>query len=134
MAVLRGTTADGKPLVGIMDARRYRTFSDRSSFPWLLELHIQMKAERPDGMPAGDELETLNGFEDALVAGLKRVATIHAIGHLTGDGLREVYCYLAEPDVVHAYLAELRRHQQIREFEYRITNDPDWKLAAEWGL
>lgn len=134
MAVLEGKTADGKPLFGIMDAEKYREFPDRSSFPWLLELHIAMQQASEDGLPAGDELETLDNLQEQIVAGLSQVTTVHNIAHLTGDGLREVYCYLPEPEVAHAFLTGLTRATQVREFQYRITKDPTWALAAEWGL
>ena len=134
MTVVKGKTADGKPLLGVVHSLQYRTFSNRSSFPWLLEIDIAMDVTTPDGLPAGKELATLNRFEDAIVAALARVTTIHPIGHLTGDGVREVYCYLAEPEVVHAFLSELTRHKQVREFQYQIDEDPAWEFADELGL
>ena len=134
MSVVQGRTAEGKPLFGVIDTTKYRDFSDRSSFPWLLEIHISLEHMTENGLPAENELETVNSFEEQIVSGLSRLTTVHNIGHITGDGLREVYCYLPEPEVAHAFLSELTQHKQVREFEYRIVEDRKWDLAAEWGL
>ena len=134
MTVIKGKTADGKPLFGVVHSRQYRTFSDRPLFPWLLEIDIAMNVTTPDGLAAGQELATLSRFEYSLVTALARVTTIHPIGHITADGVREVYCYLAEPEVVHAFLSELARHEQVREFQYQIDEDPAWEFADELGV
>ena len=135
MGILKGTTADGKPLFGVVDSEKYESFSEQSSFPWLLVIHIAMERSTEDGLPTDDEeLATLDRFETEILAALARATTIHNIGHITGDGSREVYCYLAGPKTPHDVLSEMTRHKQVREFQYSIKEDPAWELAAEWGL
>jgi len=135
VGVLKGTTADGKPLFGVVDSQKYETFSEHSSFPWLLKIHIAMERTTEDGLPADDEeLATLDRFENEVLAALTSAMTIHNIGHVTGDGSREVYCYVAAPKAAHEVLSEMTRHEHVREFQYSIKEDSTWELAAEWGL
>jgi len=134
MAVLVGKTVDGRPLFGVARTLEYKNFPDKNSFPWLLELLVHFEESKSDGLPTGSELETINEFQDELLAALSGVTELHNVGHLTGNDQREFFCYLPEPSSAHALLTMLTNKPSKRDFQYSITEDPSWELAKKLGI
>ena len=66
-------------------------------------------------------------FEDELVENLKKVTTIHYIGHMYNDSFLDIYIYLDDPERANDYLKqEVNKAGVTRPFSYKIKKDPDW--------
>lgn len=115
--------------------------------PHLLNIRVAFKAPRSDGMPANEEFEALNAFEDDL----RMVAQQHEsifVGRVTVDGNRHFYIYTpdAEEDwservdmlrarhkyaVAWAHKRDERRNGYWKEL---YPTEDDWQVIQDLGV
>jgi hypothetical protein len=94
-----------------------------------LELNIALNLDSvyENGLPHQNESDVANKFEDELVENLKKVTTIHYIGHMYNDSFLDIYIYLDDPERANDYLKqEVNKAGVTRPFSYKIKKDPDW--------
>ena len=127
-SVVKGELANGKPLIGSINMA-YKNYDKKSDYPWCLELNIALNLDGvyENGLPHQDESDVANKFEDQLIENLKKVATIHYIGHMYNDSFLDIYIYLDNPETANDYLKqEVNKAGITRSFSYKIKKDTDW--------
>jgi Family of unknown function (DUF695) len=124
----KGELNNGKPLIGSINMS-YKDYDKKKDYPWCLEINMALNLDSlyENGLPHQNESDVANKFEDELVENLKKVATIHYIGHLYNDSFLDIYIYLDDADRANNYLKqEVNKDGVIRPFSYKIKKDPDW--------
>jgi len=127
-SVIKGELSSGKPLMGSINMA-YKNYDKKSDYPWCLELNIALNLDSvyENGLPHQNESDVANKFEDELVENLKKVTTIHYIGHMYNDSFLDIYIYLDDPERANDYLKqEVNKAGVTRPFSYKIKKDPDW--------
>ncbi|MBI1307468.1 MAG: DUF695 domain-containing protein [Bacteroidetes bacterium] len=122
------TMVDGKPAIGMFNYG-YAHFSLKHNYPWFLKIAIALDLESIDerGLPIEDELRTARELEDELIMNLKKITTVHYIGHLFNDSFLDIFCYLLEPKLVHDWLQKgINNEIFIRGIGYDICEDFEW--------
>jgi len=130
-SVVKGELSNGKSLFGSINMS-YKNYDKKNDYPWCLEINIVLNLDSlyENGLPHKSESDVVNKFEDDLVDNLKKVVTVHYIGHMYNDSFLDVYIYLDNPDKANDYLKqEVNKVGIIRGFAYKIKKDPDWSTA-----
>lgn len=128
---------DGLLGIGVIN-KALCDFKPRVVFAWHLSLMIQFESLADNGMPSKGEQEVIDPFGNSLDSVFKGddpdKPNALFLARITWNSTRELIYRVYEPEPPHQYLARLIHEKTSpREFDYRIDNDPDWKLA-EWHL
>jgi Family of unknown function (DUF695) len=113
-----------------------RRFAGRPLFPWHLKLDIKCQLLADNGMPTAEETRILYEFEDRVSALLEARQNVIFLSRVTCQGTRELSYRVHDPKAANDNLQQLLAESDpIREWEYRMEEDPSWQLAkAELGL
>jgi hypothetical protein len=113
-----------------------RSFDGRLLFSWHLKLDIKCQLLADNGMPTAEETRILYDFEDRLSALLDAQRNAIFLSRVTCQGTRELSYRVHNPKAANNKLRQLlAKPAPIREWEYRMEEDPSWQLAkAELGL
>jgi hypothetical protein len=65
----------------------------REAAPWLLQVYVQMKSPRADGLSSPEEADDLWMLEDALVPAVTQHLRAELVGRVTTDGRRDFFFY-----------------------------------------
>ncbi|MBE7175153.1 MAG: DUF695 domain-containing protein [Mucilaginibacter polytrichastri] len=126
-SVVEITNGD-KPAVGSFNMA-YKRFDGRSAYPWCLKISIGLDENNvfENGLPKAEEGKIANQAEDELLSAIRKLTTVHYIGHLFNDSFLDVYVYLDDPEKVHKFLqTQINKEGLIRAFAYEISKDPTW--------
>jgi hypothetical protein len=115
-----------------------RSFEPREVFGWHLSIMVQLKDLIANGMPSGRELEVIDDFgdflDDKIKGENKEKPNALFLARVTWNASRELIWRIFDPEITDKFLKDLIQNgNPVREFEYRIENDEDWKLT-EWHL
>ncbi len=128
---LQKTEDESQNLVFIASNLGYRNFSHKVDATWLLQVNITTKQQNPKGHPTKEEALVLNDVEDQITATLRGVSQVHFIGRATIRGSRELVYYVKNAEDINGALSTLVKKPQVRQWEYRITPDAEWKHADD---
>lgn len=126
---LINTSRGNDPAVVVVNSA-LRAFEDRSTFPWHLKLIITCKLVGTNGMPTSIEVEALDQLEEEIYAALQAKGNVLFLARVTCRGTRELLYRVQDPELANEVLQLLiSDNPQSREWEYRMEQDLDWKLA-----
>jgi hypothetical protein len=113
-------------------------FEPKVVFAWHLSVMIDFESLIENGMPSKEEREVVDPFGDSLDAVFKgddpEKPNALFLARITWNRTRELIYRVFEPEPPHQYLTRMIDEKtHPRPFDYRIDNDPEWKLA-EWPL
>ena len=123
---------DSLPAIGMFNERLVN-FADKTDFPWNCSVVVRCREVNEVGLPTDAEAEVLNAFEDALNEKIiEDKANLNAIffGRLNWNSTRELIWKVKNPEPVAAYLQSVIDDKNaIREIDFKIENDKEWKLT-----
>jgi regulator of RNase E activity RraB len=94
--------------------------------PWLLWVHVDLQAPRPDGLSSSEEAPKLKEIGDALDATISATCGAQLVGRITGNGRREFYFHAAEPGPLEEAAAEAMKSFEGYVFRCGSAFQPDW--------
>ena len=94
--------------------------------PWLLWLHLEMRAPRPDGLSSSEESPKLKEIGDALDAAISATCGAQLVARVTGGGKREFYFHAAEPGPLAEAAAQVMKAFGGYAFECGSVFQPEW--------
>jgi regulator of RNase E activity RraB len=95
--------------------------------PWLLWVHVDMQAPRPDGLSSSEEAPRLKEVGDALDAAVSATCGAQLVGRVTGAGKREFYFHAAEPGPLDDAVAQVMKSFEGYEFQLGSVFQPEWE-------
>jgi hypothetical protein len=111
-----------------------RGFEPKISFPWHLSVQLRCVQLVEDRLPSADEQELLYEFEDKLDPLIKARGNALFLARVTHDAHREIIWRVQDAEAANSVLREiLRTKDYLREFDYRIDEDPRWE-KTQWYL
>ena len=115
-----------------------RTFEPKEVFGWHLSIMLQCEELIDNGMPSKAEvkvIDDLGDFLDEKIKGENRERpNALFLARITWNGTRELIWRVNDPEISNTFLKNLIENTStIREFDYRIDDDEEWKLT-EWHL
>lgn len=123
---------DSLPAIGMFNERLVN-FADKTDFPWNCSVVVRCREVNEVGLPTDAEAEVLSAFEDALNEKIiEDKANLNAIffGWLNWNSTRELIWKVKNPEPVAAYLQSVIADKNaIREIDFKIENDKEWKLT-----
>jgi hypothetical protein len=127
---------DGSPEIIVVN-ESLLAFRHLDAFRWHLRITIEAKELIENGMPSPAESEVLEKFGDNLEAIVLSGRTDRGadnalfLARSTWNGVRQLLYQVHDPEVAHAALQqELKITSHLREWDYRMTDDPQWVNAA----
>jgi hypothetical protein len=128
---------DDLPGIGVIN-EALCGFEPRFLFAWHLSVMIHFESLIENGMPSKEEREVVDPFGDSLDAIFKghdpQKPNALFLARITWNRTREWIYRVYEPEPPHQYLTRMINEKtHPRPFDYRIDNDPEWKLG-EWHL
>lgn len=125
------------PGIGVINQALW-DFEPKVVFAWHLSLMIEFESLADNGMPSTEEREVVDSFGDSLDAIFKGddpdKPNALFLARITWNKTRELIYRVYEPEPCHQYLTRvINEESSPRQFNYRIENDPEWKLA-KWHL
>ena len=116
---------DGLPLIGIFNGNA-RQFSGKQKLPWLVSASSHFSDMYPNRLPKETEFPSLSQWEDSLIATIESESQFVWIGHVTWNGIREVFFYVDQPERVSRSLGKLSGGTHIRSFIFEVDFDEEW--------
>jgi hypothetical protein len=111
-----------------------RGFERKAAFSWHLSVLICCDDLVENRLPSADEQKVLYEFEDRLASFITADGNALFLARVTHDARREIIWRVHEPEALHSALNEiLASKNYLREFDYRIESDPEWR-KTEWYL
>ena len=96
----------------------------KGTLSWCLLLNFLLEDET--GMPTPDEHAALTDFQDKLEARVSAVTDIVWAAHLSSEGQRDAFFYVADPEPVAALMSQIVDSETRHPFRYELVHDPDW--------
>ena len=127
---------DGTPGVAAIN-RELREWEPKAVFRWHLSLMLHYRDLAANGMPSKEEQKALDDFGNHLhqlfLADSEKPNTL-LLARITWNATRELIYRVYDPDPIHNELTTIIENDSAqRSFDYRIDDDPEWKLA-NWHL
>lgn len=123
------TSIGDDPAVVVMNTAM-ALFEDRHAFPWHLKVTLECKQLEANGMPTAEEGGVLNVVEDELTRCLEAGENAVFLVRTTCRGKRSLVYRVQDAEVADGILQQLiSRSFPIREWDYCMQFDADWKLA-----
>jgi hypothetical protein len=129
------TERDGRPEVLVVN-KALRDFAHPEVFRWHLSIAIPAHAfDKTNGMPAPEEIETLNEVSDAVATFVlanrteRGAPNVLFLAHSTWRATRELMFRVHDGDLALTLLAKKTWESWKRDWEFQLVEDPEWKLA-----
>ena len=116
---------DGHRLIGNINLA-LRSYGAKSKTPWFLGLSTPLSNPTPEGLPAGEEAEELNQWEETVEKRIGAESKFVFVGRVTWNGHRELLYYVAKPERVAPELQQLINSHATRPFAFRCEQDSSW--------
>ncbi|WP_041758382.1 DUF695 domain-containing protein [Psychroflexus torquis] len=128
---------DGLPGIAVVN-KSLSEFKPKEVFVWHCSVMVQCEKLIENGMPSREEVEILDKFgdflDDKIKGADKKKPNGLFLARITGNKTRELIWRIFNPVITNDFLTDLiEREDHIRNFDYRIDEDEDWKLT-EWHL
>lgn len=128
--VVAQAETDGRP--SIWSVNRAMLELPREAFPWHLSIIAECVEVDAQGMPSKAEMATLEAFGEILRKNIEAKANAVFVARITCDGTRQFVFRVRDPEAANGYLSSAAEGPNpLRQFEYRMDNDPRWALANE---
>ncbi|HRO47773.1 DUF695 domain-containing protein [Agriterribacter sp.] len=88
-------------------------------------VQLNMKRVQPDGMPAGNEIKTLDSIENGLVNSLSSALSAQYTGRYTRDGKRDFYFYSNDTSNCITHVATVLQHFSTYTWTVLVNRDDD---------
>jgi hypothetical protein len=113
-------------------------FEPKEVFSWHCSIMLNCNELIENGMPSKAEVKILDEFGDFLDDKIKGPDKEKPNGlflaRITWNETRELIWRIYDPEITNEFLTDLiKQNKNPREFDYRIDDDVEWKLA-EWLL
>jgi hypothetical protein len=131
-SIVETRLSDGRPAIGSFNMA-YKNYSQKPKYLWCLKINmaLELKNVSKNGLPIKAESDIANRYEDLLINIIKKLATVHYIGHLYNDSFLDIFIYLDDPEKVNRFLqAEVNKKTVTRQFAYEIKQDPTWSTVV----
>jgi hypothetical protein len=129
------TTRDELPEVIVVNDA-LRRFEHPEIFPWHLRIRIEARDLAENGMPTPEESKVLfeigDRIEMQVLGGRTNNGARNALflARSTWNELRELYFRIHDPEITDAVLRLVVSEDCARQWEYRMTHDPQWQEAG----
>lgn len=131
-AVALRCESDGMPEIRIINQALDR-IAGSEAFSWHLSIIIDMAEKHDVGLPTATEVEVLKELGAEFRSHLEANSNAAFLASITWNGTRQLVFRVRDPEVAHAYLTTLTADPSpVRQFDYRIDNDPRWTLAEQY--
>ncbi|HKO82752.1 MAG TPA: DUF695 domain-containing protein [Chitinophagaceae bacterium] len=121
--------ADGLAFATVNKA--YDNYINKSFFPWLLGVELQIIQKNNNGHPIDSEAAYLNQIQDDLETLLKKDHTVHSVARVTRNGFRDLLIYIDTPKLTQEELNSFFENiMKEREINFGIQKDPSWKAVS----
>ena len=111
-----------------------KEFEPKIVFSWHLSVLIRCVQLIEDRLPSTDEQNVLYEFEDKIDPVIKAKGNALFLARVTHDAYREIIWRVHDAEAANSALrAILRTKDYLREFDYRIDQDPRWEKTI-WYL
>jgi hypothetical protein len=107
-----------------------RSFNNRQLFPWHLKIEVAWQWVGSNGMPTQEEGKLLYALEDLLASQLGAQRAVLFVSRITCKAVREISFRVSDPKSANEVLQLEINKPAIRAWEYRMEEDPEWKLAS----
>ena len=122
-------TSKGLPDIWIVNSA-LEDLTPKEAFAWHLSVIVACKHTVGAGLPTKEENTVLAGIGDAFDENLTRDANAVRLARITWNSTRQLLYRVRNPELANTYLrAVIEQRSCPREFEYRMEQDPTWKLA-----
>jgi hypothetical protein len=122
---------NGRPFFAII-ASDLKTYPPKSKFPWFLSLSTPLIGPTADGLPQGEDFDALNAWEDEMETQVAKLGKYFYVGHVNGNGSREVLFYLEKPEPIVTALTRVRDSHSTRRFDFHCEKDKEWKKVSPY--
>ena len=105
----------------------YKDYNKKKQYPWCLTINIALDLKHVDknGLPLNTESHVANKLEDDLINSIRKIATVHYIGHLYNDSFLDVYAYLDSPEKANQFLQqEVNKKVSYEDSLMRLSKTP----------
>lgn len=127
---------DSLPAVGMFN-ERLANYSDKAAYPWNCSVVVRCKDVNEVSLPTDAEAEVLNAFEDVLdkrIVADKSNPNAIFFGRLSWNSTRELIWKVKNPEPVAVFLQSVIDDKKaIREIDFKIENDKEWKLTEMYS-
>jgi hypothetical protein len=128
---------EGRPGVACLNSSLV-DFEPKIVFRWHLSVWMVLTDLIDNGMPSQAQRDLVDPFGDSLDAmfkgSIEDKPNAMFLGRLTWNGSRELIYRVYDPEPVDVALQVIiRKAQHPCAFDFRMDDDPQWKLA-EWHL
>jgi hypothetical protein len=107
-----------------------KNYQFKDEYPWYLWIKIELKAvSGPNNMPTNNEAQILNNIEDHILSIIEKECNVQFVGRVTENGNRELFYYIDNPEITSKTIESYFKKTPIREIEYYIEKDPNWKIV-----
>ena len=134
-SVVESMSEDNKPAVAVVNTS-LRDFKNRDVFGWTCNLTIEYKDLANNGMPSQEEYNLVVNWVtqlDSVIKGDPKHPNALFLARETFDGMMDVYWQVYDPEPVHQYLQSIIQGEKyLRELDYRIEKDIQWKKVARF--
>jgi hypothetical protein len=123
---------NGQPVIIVVD----NELDDRDgpSFPSLLTVRLPMRSFDPTtGLCDQPESARLDGIEDSLLSALE-ASEYRLVGHVTGNGAREIVIYVRDPESVKNKLKRALSNVGETSASVDTGRDPNWDYYHQFPL
>lgn len=115
-----------------------RDFEPKEVFAWHLSIMLELVDLIDNGMPSRNEVDVIDDYgqflDDKIKGENKEKPNALFLARITWNGTRELIWRVYNPEIADKFLKDLIADgNQIREFDYRMENDEEWRLT-EWHL
>ena len=111
--------------------KAYDRYKNKSYYPWLAGVEIQIIESNDNGHPTDSEAVRLNQIQEEFENLLKQKHTVHSVVRVTRRGFRDLFIYTDMPkltqDEVTSYFDRILKE---REINFGFQADPYWKAVA----
>ena len=111
--------------------KAYDNYSNKSFYPWLVAVELQIIDKNDNGHPTDQEAAQLNAIQEKLETWLKNQHTVHSVARVTRNGFRDLLVYIDKPKLtqeeVNNFFTDI---QKEREVNFAIQQDPNWGAVS----
>jgi hypothetical protein len=110
-SIIKLSLPDGLAFATVNKA--YENYPNKSFFPWLAGLEIQVLDKNENGHPSDSEAIVLNQIQEDFEGFLKNKHTVHSIVRVTRNGFRDLLIYIDKPrlkqEEVDAFFEDIKK-------------------------
>jgi len=111
--------------------KAYDNYGNKSFYPWLVGVELQIIDKNDNGHPTDEEAIRLNKIQEELEALLRKQHTVHPVARVTRNGFRDLLIYIDNPKLSQEEVNNFFMDIQIeREVNFGINQDSTWNAVS----